>query len=264
MRLRSGLVSLLLVGALLCWSGATPLFAAEKIGVVLMHGKTGSPSRGPIRPLISKLGAAGILVDAPEMPWSRGRYIAKDYAGSMAEIDVAITRLKRRGAKIIVVAGHSMGAAAAIGYGARHDGLAGIIAIAPGHDPGHYGFQKLTNFDFNRARAMVKKGQGEAYARFSDVNVGKRSKVRMKARIYLDWFDPDGPAAMRPNAAKLKPGTPFLCIYGSSDPLLRIGRPNACDPAPANPKSKFLLAKGGHGNSPSTAANEIIKWLKSL
>jgi len=264
MRLRSGFSLLLLAGALFYWGSATPLIAAEKIGVVLMHGKTGSPSRGPLPPLISKLKAAGILVDAPEMPWSRKRYLAKDYASSMAEIDVAITRLKRRGAKKIVVAGHSMGAAAAIGYGARHDGLMGIVAIAPGHDPGFYGFQKLTNFDFNRARAMVKNGKGEAYAQFSDVNLGKRSKVRMKARIYLDWYDPDGPAAMRPNATKLKPGTPFLCIYGSSDPMLRISRRDSCDPAPANSKSKFLLVKGGHMDSPRTSASDIIKWLKSL
>jgi pimeloyl-ACP methyl ester carboxylesterase len=263
MRLRSGLALLVLAGALLCWSSATPIMAAEKIGVVLMHGKTGSP-HGPIRPLISKLRAAGILVDAPEMPWSRNRFLAKDYAGSMAEIDVAITRLKRHGAKKIVVAGHSMGGNAAIGYGARHDGLAGIIAIAPGHDPGHYGFQKRTNFDFNRAKAMVKRGEGEAYARFSDFNVGKQSKVRVKARIYLDWYDPDGPTALRANAAKLKPNTPYLCIFGSSDPLLRFERSNACDPAPKNPKSKFLLVKGGHTASPRTAASEIIKWLKAL
>ena len=264
MRLRSGLVSLLLAGILFCWGGATPIIAAEKIGVVLMHGKTGSATRGPIRPLISKLQTAGILVDAPDMPWSRKRFLAKDYAGSLAEIDVAITRPKKRGAKKIVVAGHSMGGNAAIGYGARHDGLAGIIAIAPGHDPGHFGFQKRTNFDFNRARAMVEKGQGEAYGRFSDINVGKSSKVRVKARIYLDWYDPNGPTALRANAIKLKPDTPYLCIFGSKDPLLRFERANACDPAPKNPKSKFLLVNGGHNDSPRVAAKEIIIWLKSL
>lgn len=264
MRFRSGLALLLLVGAVVWWGSATPIMAAEKIGVVLMHGKTGSPTRGPIRPLVSRLKAAGILVDTPEMSWSRKRFLAKDYAGSLAEIDVAIARLKRRGAKKIVVAGHSMGAAVAIGYGARHDGLAGIIAIAPGHDPGFFGFQKRTNFDFNRARAMVKKGQGESYGRFSDVNVGKQSKVRVKARIYLDWYDPTGPAALRSNAMKLKPDTPYLCIFGSSDPLLRFERTRACDSAPKNPKSKFLLVKGGHTASPRTGASDIIKWLKSL
>jgi dienelactone hydrolase len=53
----------------------------------------------------------------------------------MEEIDRAVARLKSQGAKKIVVAGQSFGANAAIGYGARRDGLAAIMAIAPGHVP---------------------------------------------------------------------------------------------------------------------------------
>lgn len=259
------LIPLLFGATLLAWGGVTPALSAGKIGVVLMHGKTGTAkSRAPIGPLIAKLKHAGILVVAPDMPWSRSRFLAKDYEGSMAEIDVAVSKLKRMGAKKIVVAGHSMGGNAAIGYGARRDGLAGIIAIAPGHDPGHYGFQKRVKFDYKRAKAMVDKGRGNAFGQFADTNVGKFSKERVKASIYLDWYDPDGPAAMKANAAKLKADTPFLCIYGKSDPLLSIGRPNACDPAPKNPKSRFLLVDGGHINSPRTAAGEIIAWIKGL
>ena len=254
----------LLVTATLGCSGATHTsMADDKIGVVMMHGKAGSP-RGPISALVRKLTSSGFLVEASQMPWSRKRFLAKDYNDSMAEIDAAVARLKRRGATRIVVGGHSMGGAAAIGYGARRNGLAGVIAISPGHDPGLYGFQKATHFDFNRARTMVQKGRGEAYGRFSDTNNYKPGKVRVKARIYLDWYDPDGPAAMHPNAKNLKPGTPFLCIYGKSEKLLHVGRPNACDPAPRNPKSQFLLVRGGHMNSPRMAAPRIMGWLNDL
>jgi len=47
---------LLAVVLLLCGGGAPQTFAADKIGVVLMHGKTGTAgSRGPLGSLISKL-----------------------------------------------------------------------------------------------------------------------------------------------------------------------------------------------------------------
>lgn len=255
----------LAVVLLLCGGGAPQTFAADKIGVVLMHGKTGTASsRGPLGSLISKMKKAGIIVVAPDMPWSRNRYLAKNYSGSMAEIDAAVAKLKRQGATRIVVAGHSMGANAALGYAARREGVVGVVAIAPGHDPAHYGFQKNVNHDYRRAKAMVDKGQGDAYGRFADTNLGKRSTVRMKANIYLDWFDPTGPAAMRANTEKLKPGTALLCVYGKGDRLRLFGRPAAFDAAPPNSKNVYLEVSGGHMQTPGIAADKIVDWIKAL
>src|SRR5713101_7164519 len=43
--------------------------------------------------------------------------------------------LKSRGAKKIILIGHSLGANAAIGYAATRGPLAAVIALAPGHLP---------------------------------------------------------------------------------------------------------------------------------
>jgi pimeloyl-ACP methyl ester carboxylesterase len=264
-RLHAFVTLLFAVVLLLCAGAMSQVLAADTIGVVLMHGKAGTASSGgPLGPLVRKLKKAGMIVVAPDMPWSRSRYLAKDYAGSMAEIDVAVDRLKRQGATRIVVAGHSMGANAALGYAARRDDIAGVVAIAPGHDPANYGFQKNVNHDYRRAKTMVDKGQGDAYERFADTNQGKRSTVRVKAEIYLDWFDPSGPAAMRANTEKLKPGTALLCVYGKGDRLRIFGRPAAFDAAPPNPKNVYLEVSSGHMQTPGIAADRIVEWIKAL
>lgn len=263
---RLNCIPLLLAAALLAWSGTTSAFAADKIGVVLMHGKMGTAkSRSPIGPLIATLKSAGILVVAPDMPWSRSRYLAKDYEESMVEIDAAVARLKHAGATKIVVGGHSMGANAALGYGARREGLAGIMAIAPGHVPDLRVFQRSIHFDYRRAKAMVAKGEGDKVARFADNNQGKTRMVRVKARIYLSWFDPKGPAVMPKNAAQLKPGIALLWVVGQRDNMSsKHGRGYAFDRAPPNPKSAYLTVKGGHIQTPRIAAKQIVHWLKSL
>ena len=57
------------------------------------------------------------------MPWSFHRRYAATYDQAMTEIDAAVAELKAKGARRIVVIGHSLGANAAIGYAARRRGL---------------------------------------------------------------------------------------------------------------------------------------------
>ena len=59
---------------------------------------------------------------------------AEFYAPGLGWIphDVAVADLRRRGARSIVVAGHSLGGTAAVAYGANHDDLAGVIGFAAG------------------------------------------------------------------------------------------------------------------------------------
>ena len=72
---RSGIVIFILLLFI-----TTPLYAAERLGVVLMHGKDGtSHPNSPIGKLASYLEENGILVIAPEMPWSRDRGLDKTY-----------------------------------------------------------------------------------------------------------------------------------------------------------------------------------------
>src|SRR5690242_17289106 len=81
----------------------------ETVGVVILHGKWGSPG-GFVANLANDLGKEGFLVAAPEMPWSGKRLYDKGIAGAMIEIDAAVKTLRDKGAKRIFVAGHSLGA----------------------------------------------------------------------------------------------------------------------------------------------------------
>lgn len=239
--------------------------AAEKIGVVLMHGKGGTAlPRSPIGGLVDYLKANGVLVEAPEMPWSRDRRLDRSYEGAMSGIAAAVKRLRDEGATRIVVGGHSMGGNAALGYGARRDGLAGVMVIAPGHTPELAGFQDKVDSDWRRAKAMVDQGHGDDSAEFHDVNQGRVTTGYFKARIYLSWFDPSGPAVMPENAAHLRPGTALLWVVGDKDRMFERGKGYAFDRAPSNPKNEYVVVKGGHKETPENAKVEILNWLRSL
>src|SRR3546814_20821085 len=73
------------------------------------------------------------------MPWSARRYMEGDWAGAMAEIAGHIKTLRGRGATRIVIAAHSMGCPAALGYAARHgEDVDALVLMATGHTPAGY------------------------------------------------------------------------------------------------------------------------------
>src|SRR5262245_51241910 len=69
---------------------------AQTIGIVLMHGKTGSPNT-VIDRLATTLQGAGYLVETPEMCWSVRRIYDRPFLDCLTEIDSAVARLKGRG-----------------------------------------------------------------------------------------------------------------------------------------------------------------------
>ena len=239
-------------------------FAAD-IGVVFLHPKWGTTNpKSPIGPLIAAMEKAGYLVEFPEMPWSRERAYDRDVDGAMSEIDAAVKRLKDKGAKRIVVGGQSMGANAAMIYGARRDGLAGVMAVSPGHTPEIAGYRSSLKGDVERAQKLIADGKGDARDYFYDNNQGKEQKLPSTAKIYLSWFDPNGAAVFPKSAAELKPGTALLWIVGDDDPMAKRGEGYAYAQAPANPKSAYKVVGGGHFDAGGKAASEIIAWLGVL
>ena len=106
--------SLLLV-ALLLLAGRVE----AQTGVVLMHGKWGTPL-GPTQPLEMAMRAAGFMVIAREMAWSHDRAYDQTLDQVMVEIDREVAELRSDGARTIVVAGQSFGANMALAYAARH------------------------------------------------------------------------------------------------------------------------------------------------
>lgn len=251
-------LALILTGAF-----AQSSYAAD-IGVVFMHGKWGGPNTRPLEQLTSAMKRAGFEVEVPEMPWSRDRAYDKDVEGAIAEIDVLVERLKSRGATKIVVGGHSLGAAMSLAFGARREGLAGILAVAPGHTPELKMTRDTVAADLARARGLIAEGKGNEKLRFADLNQGKTGQVGATPSNYVTWFDPQGPSVMPLNAANVKPGTPLYWVIGKDDGLTQFGERYAYAKVPPHPKSAYVVVSGGHVDTPNMATNEIIAWIKSL
>ena len=242
-----------------------PLLAEDKLGVILMHGKMGSASSSsPVGELADYLRDKDVIVLATDMPWSGDREFDKSYEDAMLEIDGLVNKLKAEGATKVVVGGHSIGANAAIGYGSRREGLAGILAIAPGHVPELGGYQNRIDHDYRRAQEMVDAGKGKEKADFKDRNQGSSSEIEMTAEIYLSWFDPEGPAVMPENILELKPNTPIMWIIGENDRMYNRGPDYAFSNAPELPKNAYVVVEGGHKDTPEYGRDEILKWLNAL
>lgn len=237
--------------------------ARAELGVVIMHGKGSQNGDGaPTKVLAQFLENKGFIVAAPDMPWQAERLFDKTLDESMAEIDAIVAELKERGADRVVIAGHSLGANAALAYGARRGGLAGIVAIAPGHIPEIWG--KRFADDVATAHAMIDAGKGAEKGNFRDFNQGKETTLSMPARNYLSWYDPAGEEVMPENAAALKDGVPLLVIVGEDDPLSKRGQAYIFDKAPANSKSRYIVIDGGHMATPKKGKIEILNWLNGL
>jgi len=106
--------------------------SGPRVGVVVLHAEGSDPYGWTLR-FTRTLIRQGFMTDSLEMPWSSRRAYDVGVNAAMKEIDASVARLKSRGAQKIFVAGHSLGAAAAVGYASlrRVDGL---IAISPGYD----------------------------------------------------------------------------------------------------------------------------------
>ncbi|MDA7946760.1 MAG: alpha/beta hydrolase [Hyphomicrobiaceae bacterium] len=249
--------------SLLLWP-LVPAEAADKVGVVIMHGTKGhSGPKSYLAPLLRSFRKAGILYVAPDMPWSRRRHLSKTVEGSLIEIDKAVETLKARGATKIVVGGQSHGATAAMAYGGHRKGLAGILVIAPGHIPSKMGWQRRMDYDYVRAGTLIEKGKGKKKTSFK--SAGKRVfTFRTTPEIYFSWYEPDGPTNYQANAMKMEQGTALFWIQGKDDKINPHGEYLAFAHAPKNPKNKYVIVKGGHLATPRIGASQIVAWLKSL
>ena len=224
-----------------------------------MHGKNGNPNSF-IGGLAGSLSSAGAIVETPEMPWSHLRRYDVDFETAMKEIDEAVATLRSKGARRIIVAGHSMGALGAVGYAARYEGLSGVIGIAPGHAASG-GFQKhIGDDDFIKARKMVARGEGNSYSYFDDWNnnVGGQVSLHTTANVYISYFDPDGPGTYAKNIPNMKPGYPTLVVYGDRDNTAYAFN------GTSHPKSDVIVIPSTHLGAPSDGVDVIASWLRSL
>jgi pimeloyl-ACP methyl ester carboxylesterase len=248
-----------ILGLAIALMGAMSVAAAQnRIGVVLLHGKQSAPDQH--EPLASVIAAAGFPVERPEMCWSGRRIYDRDYLACLRDIDAAVERLKQRGAAAVVIAGHSLGANAALAYGARND-VKGVIALAPGHLPEDLATRPRIVEDLNRARKLVGEGRGQEPARFADFNGSLAITVTATPATYLSFFAPDSPAVMPNNAARLN--APLLYVVGSGDPFQR-GPDYIFAKAPAHELNRHATVQAGHFDTSAAAAGTVIEWLRSM
>ncbi len=144
--------------------------AADKAGVVLMHGKDGIPSN--VSAIADALRKNGFIVVTPEMAFGKDRQFDKSLEACVPEIDSAVAYLKKEGANTIFIGGHSLGASMALYYGAK-TAVAGVLAIAPGGNTGHA--EGLVKDEIERARKMAAQGKGDSDSPFRRLQPGDQA-----------------------------------------------------------------------------------------
>ncbi len=257
--------SRVLATLVLLTGAAAPLAAAEKIGLVLMHGKLSNPD-APFRMISPYLEREGILVETPEMPWSKRREFDRSYDEAFTEIDAAIQKLRARGATRIVIGGHSLGAAAALIYTARKP-ADGLVLLALGHSPQTSVLQERFAGSVARARQQVAADQSDEKTGFDDFDASKKPPaytVRTTPRIYLSYFDPEGIANTMKSAVAVPVGMPVLWVAGTKESPGLKSYGEKLHAATASQTKKYIEVDAGHIDTPTAAAEAVADWLKSL
>ncbi len=243
---------------------ATGAARADGIGVVLVHGKQGTADQRELAYLSQQIERAGFPVDRPTMCWTASRIYDHTLPDCMADIDASIARLRLRGATAFVVAGHSLGGLGAVLYGATHDGLKGIVALAPAPGP-RVANNPAVKPSVQRAQALIASGQGDEVQSFADSNTGPSGftviQVRATPKIFLSFLDMSGPANLVTDASQLK--APVLWVSGTKDQS-QIARELGFDKAPANPLNRYLQVDAGHMDTPGAATDAVVAWLKEV
>lgn len=233
-----------------------------EIGVVVMHGKAGSPNKY-VDELAQSLGQAGFQVLNLDMPWSGNRHYDVDMNTAVNEIATALNSMRTKGAKKVFVAGHSQGGLFALYYGGIKQ-VDGIIAIAPGGSHGATAFRNALGGHVGVAKGMIDAGRGNETERFADHEGSKGTyAIVTSAAIYYDWFNPDGPHNMDYVVGKVKPGTPVLYVAPSRDyPALKKTKQASFSALPSHPLTRMNEPDVDHLGAPTAASADIIQWIR--
>lgn len=243
---------------------ATAQDRGPRPGIVLMHGKGGSPEKH-VADLAASLTRRGFLVANLEMPWSGRRDYDGDVQTAESEVATALTSLRQQGASKVFVAGHSQGGLFALHVGGRQ-AVAGIIAIAPGGNVASPLFREKLAEPVDLARRLVAEGKGQEKARFADFESarGVYPLVTTPA-AYLSWFDPDGAMNQGRAIRAIGPATPVLYIVSSNDyPGLQKVKQEMFGLLPRHPLTRLYEPNSSHLGAPSAAAEEIAKWVAEV
>jgi pimeloyl-ACP methyl ester carboxylesterase len=236
---------------------------AQQIGIVMLHGKWGSPA-GPMQPLELALRGGGYRVIARPMAWSDTRAYDQTLDDALLEIDRQVNEVRSAGAGKIVVAGQSLGGNVALAYAARHPELDGLIVLSPGHTPERMARNPKIADSLRKAHALLAGGGASQFANFEDFNQGRERQVSAKPAVYISFFDPNGDAVMPRNAAKVSLHTAVLWVVGRRDQMFSEGTRYAFDRLPKNQSSSYRTVEADHFGAPSAARDIVLQWIRAL
>jgi pimeloyl-ACP methyl ester carboxylesterase len=236
--------------------------AAEKIGVVCLHGKSSTPQQ--MSGIASYLEREGFLTRTPELPWSRHRGYDKTLEESAAELTATIEDLRNHGATKVVLVGQSLGTVFVAYYMGRYP-IDAVVGVSPGHTPGSSRFLRVVDESVTKARDMVQRGKGKEKAWFVDLKSGGREdSAHTTAEIYLEFFSPDGPLSQNGLVAKLNPKTPMLILANEKE----VGNANgelSRVLGHASSNSTYQLLPGDHTSLIDGPAKSVIaEWIRTL
>lgn len=238
--------------------------APSKIGIVVMHGKGGMPTKH-VLDMASALEAKGYLVANIEMPWSKNREYDVDVETAYKEVESALNGLKSKGAQKLFIAGHSQGGLFALSAGGRviSDG---IIAIAPGGNVGAPIYKEKVGESVNEARKLIEQGKGSEKTTLFDFESSKgKYAITTTPSVYLSWFDPDGAMNQEKASKKINPHIPVLFIAPTNDyPGLLKVKQMMFDTLPKHSKTKLYEPITSHIGAPSASVEEIMQWTMSV
>lgn len=233
---------------------------APKIGIVIMHGKGGSPT-GLVKKLADGLESKGYRVANLEMPWSRKRDYDKNVTAAEEEVTAALSRLRSAGATKLFVAGHSQGAVFALHYAGKNP-LTGLVIMAPGGNVATQFYQGKVGASVERARDLVDSGKGNERGEFDEFEGGRgTTTVRTTAAVYLTWFDPDGAMNQMKSSRALPASLPVLHVAPTTDyPALMRAKQEMYDALPDHPLKRLYEPDTDHRGAPAAAVDEIARW----
>lgn len=233
-----------------------------RIGIVIMHGKGGSPARH-VAALASFLEDKGYLVANIEMPWSGRRQYDVDVGGAEKEVKAALAELRRKGATKLFVAGHSQGGLFALHYGGTH-AIDGVVAITPGGNVANPLFRRNLGESVERARKLVGDGKGDEKTTFMDFEGSRGTSPVISTPVaYLSWFRPDGAMNQTMASQSVKVPVLFIAPTGDYPGLLKV-KQRMFDALPRHPLTKLYEPDSTHLEAPSASRDEILRWTSQV
>jgi pimeloyl-ACP methyl ester carboxylesterase len=266
----SGLVAAwanrMLLGLALVLAGAgagtaQPVIARQDVAVIFLHGRLGSPAY--LAPLLQALRADGYRAETPVMSWSRSRAFDSTVEESMVEVDTIAAKLRAQGARRVVVAGHSLGGAAALRYGATRQGVDALVLVAASWNPAGPGWQRVVGESVARARAAIDAGRDRATDTYQYVaNDGSAAPVVAVARGFHDFNRSDSPMGVPANARAFTRTLPVLWLSADADSRsARDTAAKAFAALPRHPRSRQDTITSSHSAAATAAIPAITAWL---